>query len=74
MAKTYASQMKNWTTCGTEYCGAVHKYFCVRCRHYLQDCRCTPGNCSCENNDGWARHGERSFVRAQLLKEGKRDE
>ena len=53
-------------TCGTPLCGYVERYFCVRCRHYVWDCLCTPGWCACEKRDGWAAPGERRMVEAQL--------
>lgn len=50
----------------TEVCGGVHGYFCVRCRHYLVDCRCTPAHCECGDSQGWASQGERKVIRAAL--------
>jgi hypothetical protein len=59
-------------SCSTYDCGSVHGYFCVRCRHYVATCRCTPGWCDCRTTDGkvddsgWAGTGERSMVRERV--------
>lgn len=53
-------------SCGTPYCGGIEGYFCVRCEHYVQDCRCQPGLCDCGNGAGWASQGERPMVRERL--------
>ena len=59
-------------SCPTYDCGGVDGYFCVRCRHYVTDCRCTPDWCSCALPDGrpdtsgWASTGERRYVRERI--------
>lgn len=59
-------------SCGTPLCGAVNGYFCVRCKHYVSDCLCSPGYCLCANDEGWASGGERRAVLEKLAgtKEG----
>ena len=66
MARTYISSVPEWSTCETEYCGSVWKLFCVKCRHFVIDCRCCPGICECETNHYWAAKGERTEMRKLL--------
>ena len=66
MAKTYMSEVPQYSSCDTPYCGGIHKYFCVRCRHFVIDCRCTPGTCNCDGHTYWASKGERPALRALL--------
>lgn len=54
-------------SCSTEYCGGVEGYFCVVCNHYLADCRCTPGNCACLDDIGWASTGERKYIMGRVI-------
>ena len=58
-------------SCPTPYCGSIEGYFCVKCRHYVADCRCgdCAGGCACEGEDygkWWAGAGERRFRETQL--------
>lgn len=71
MARTYASQWKNWSTCETPYCGSVNKYFCVKCRKYVLNCRCgvNCAYCACEDHKYWAARGERPLLRKLLVEE-----
>lgn len=55
-------------SCSTPYCGGVDGYFCVRCRHYVMDCLCTPSQCACPDDEGWASTGERRAVLAKLAR------
>ena len=56
-------------SCPVPECGGVDGYFCVKCRHYVVDCRCTPGLCECGNYAYWASTGERPELRALLVRE-----
>ena len=69
MPRTYTSQIPQAATCQTPYCGSVYKYFCVKCRHYVEDCRCQPGYCACETREWWAATGERPMLRRKLQEE-----
>lgn len=59
-------------SCETPECGGVDGYFCVRCRHYVTDCRCSRGWCECRlpdgtcDDSGWASKGERRFIKVKL--------
>jgi len=47
--------------CGTDYCGGVEGYFCVKCKIYTSKCLCgfNNKNCHCANDVYWAGKGER---------------
>ena len=66
MARTYMSRIRERFTCETEYCGSAYKLFCVKCRHYVVDCRCQPGRCECGVEDYWAGLGERPMMLQRL--------
>lgn len=53
-------------SCGTPLCGGISGYFCVRCRHYVADCLCSPAWCGCADDQGWASEGERRVILAKL--------
>lgn len=57
--------------CSTPLCGSIEGYFCVRCRHYVIECRCGAhaGGCTCEGIDygsWWASTGERRKIEQRL--------
>ena len=54
--------------CSTPYCGSIHGYFCVRCRHFTSECACQANSmfCECEDQEGWAGEGERKQVAARV--------
>jgi len=61
-------------SCTTPFCGLVIGYFCVKCRHYLTECRCGyhSQGCACRGNDyrkWWAGPGERRALERELAKE-----
>jgi hypothetical protein len=66
MARTYMSKIPSWGSCETPYCGSFDKFFCVKCKHYVVDCRCQPGFCSCGTDRYWAAIGERPMLRQRL--------
>ena len=53
-------------SCPTPECGGAAGYFCVLCRHYVEDCLCSPGGCACPDDNGWASIGERKMIREKL--------
>mgnify|MGYP001087098275 CR=1 FL=1 len=58
-------------TCPTPYCGGISGYFCVKCRHYVTECRCGDytGGCECQGDDyrrWWASKGERRIMEQEL--------
>jgi hypothetical protein len=69
VARTYTSQIPSEQTCETPYCGGRHKYFCVKCRHYVVSCRCEPGQCECGTDAYWAANGERPLIRRFLKRD-----
>ena len=67
----FRNRMGHLGTCETPYCGAIDGYFCVKCRHYVTDCRCGlwTGGCDCEGENygkWWAAEGERKETMARL--------
>jgi len=58
-----------WWTCDTPHCGTGVRFFCVRCRHYYECCRCTPEyDIVCGDDKGWAAVGERGERAAAVIR------
>jgi hypothetical protein len=69
VARTYTSQIPSEQTCETPYCGRQFKCFCVQCRHYVVNCRCSHSQCECGTYRYWATKGERPLLRRILEKD-----
>jgi len=60
-------------SCPSPYCGGIHGYFCMKCRHYVTTCRCgfNEGGCQCEEEDygmWWAGQGDQRMKELELAK------